>query len=1028
MNLHNLREAFAQPPMEARPAPFWFWNDRLDPERLIWQFDRMIEAGMGGAVMHARGGLDVAEYLDERWFAGVEAVVKRAADHGALAWIYDELGWPSGTAGGRIPVEHPEFRMVHLQMEDVVVDGREDPLSWENVVAAFRVTRTDLNRGYQRRHDGSGSLFPDRIRCDPIEWPVDAAAHAGDRLLIFRQTRREGALNYFDPAATAKFIEATHEEYYRRFAPYFGSTIRHGFMDEVGMFGSCASLPWDTEFAAEFEARRGYPLLPHLPALFFEVPGCEAVRFDFWSLCTEKLREGFGIPMDDWCNNHNIAYSGHYLCEATLKEAIRQLGSTMPLYEYQGLPGIDILGNDFYSRRFEQEAYSYYVVVIKQAASVVHQLAKSGLMSESYGVGGHAMGPEAMHAATNFQMALGVTYIVHHASFYSIRAQRKLDCPPFIDWREPYWPFFRKHLDEVGRTCWLLNQGEHTCDVLLLHPASSMQATFRLFRTRDEYKVENYLMDADMPFEVIDKHFCLMSSALLDGQIDHDYGDEEILARHGSVEDGRLRVGACTYPIVVLPPLVNLRSSTLALLREFAASGGAIVLAGSAPWLVDGRPSSDAAGLLNGHATRIVDGVDRFEYRWVIEELATRGARTVLLESEDGGGVPSMKAQRRRCGNSELLYLANISREHVSAHLTFTTGVNGRIEEWDPATGQIHPLAPCLSDRTVEVDLEWAPGQARILVAVPGEHDVVPRPSLREQDRLRPNWSATRNDPNVLVLDECEIDAADATPQRFPIHRARGMLQSRMEENGRAAPFTTRYTILVSETRPVSEACEVAIELYDGMTLSLNGERVALAPVGTMLDPSIKRVALPALRPGANRLEITASYPEAKALDSPWLAGPFRLVTSDNASFTLEADDTEFGLGSWPERGAPFYAGSVTYRAEVDLGEVTHDLRVMLELPGLAGSAQVRVNGEVVDHVLWRPYACDLSGAVRSGKNVVEIEVANTLRNLLGPLYEPREEIMTGMSDKSYQGEVGEPKRFRDYGLTAPPEIVVLST
>ena len=84
----------------------------------------------------------------------------------------------------------------------------------------------------------------------------------------------------------------------------------------------------------------------------------------------------------------------------------------MPLYEYQGLPGIDILGNDFYSERFELEAYSKYVVNIKQAASVVHQLGKDGLMSESHGVGGRAMGPEAMHTVDNFQMALGVTKIL----------------------------------------------------------------------------------------------------------------------------------------------------------------------------------------------------------------------------------------------------------------------------------------------------------------------------------------------------------------------------------------------------------------------------------------------------------------------------------------------------------------------------------------------------------------------------------------------------------------------------------------
>ena len=74
MDLPELKALFEYPPMDARPAPFWFWNDHLEPQRLVEQLDRLLEAGAGGAVMHARGGLPPEEYLDERWFAAIEAV------------------------------------------------------------------------------------------------------------------------------------------------------------------------------------------------------------------------------------------------------------------------------------------------------------------------------------------------------------------------------------------------------------------------------------------------------------------------------------------------------------------------------------------------------------------------------------------------------------------------------------------------------------------------------------------------------------------------------------------------------------------------------------------------------------------------------------------------------------------------------------------------------------------------------------------------------------------------------------------
>ena len=51
MDLEQEKKLFKNPPLDARPAPFWFWNDRLDPKRLADQFDRMIDAGMGGATL-----------------------------------------------------------------------------------------------------------------------------------------------------------------------------------------------------------------------------------------------------------------------------------------------------------------------------------------------------------------------------------------------------------------------------------------------------------------------------------------------------------------------------------------------------------------------------------------------------------------------------------------------------------------------------------------------------------------------------------------------------------------------------------------------------------------------------------------------------------------------------------------------------------------------------------------------------------------------------------------------------------------
>ena len=1029
MTLNEAKKLFANPPLENRPSPFWFWNDHLDPKRLADQYDRLLDAGMGGAIMHARSGLPCDQYLDERWWRSIDAVVKRAHQRGGTAWLYDEYGWPSGTAAGRVPKNHPEFRMQHIKMDDFIVGAPGQPeVEPASLVAAFLVTRTDLNHGFQRRYDRSGSHFPDRIACEHIEDPSDLSTYQGQRVLLFHEHFLDGALNYFDPEAAAEFIRTTHEEYYRRWAEYFGTSIKHSFMDEAGVFSGAADLPWwnDGRFISLFQERRGYDIRPHLPALLFEIPGHESTRFDYWSLVGELFREGFGRPLHLWCKAHHIYYTGHYVFEANLKEATRQLGSCMPLYEYQGMPGIDILGNDFYSRRLEQEAYSYYVVTIKQAASVAHQLEKPGPMSESYGVGGHAMGPESMQTATNFQMALGVTHLCQHASFYSIRGHRRFDCPPFVDWRQPYWPFIRKHFDAIGRMSWLLSQGADIRKTLLLHPQASIQATYRQWRIRDEYKSENYLFDADQPDECTDKHFCLLTAALLDAQIDHDYGDEEIIAGHAQVSGAALHIGAAEYQLVVLPPLVNIRTSTLTLLQTFAASGGTIVSVGSAPILLDGRPSEKALAFIRDHAIRIVDGIDRFDYTFAITELTRLGARTITARNGEDD-VPALKVRRQTWDGRDLFFIPNVSREEVAAHVEINPTVNGSLEEWDISTGETRPLAACKAGEPLTLDLHWAPHEAKTFVSVPGAPAHLEADQRTPIDALALEWTGRPTSPNLLALDECHLfHERGHLSSRMGLAQVRAFLAQAIEKAGGPVKIRARYGFDVAYAAPISSA-SLVLEPREDTAITLNGEPIPLEPAGSLFDPSIQRFPTNAIKAGRNILEIEATYTSEKDFPSPWLMGAFNVPLTDNPDFTLRALRDPIPVGPWHTVGLPFYAGTVTYSSEVELAHEP-DRRFLLELPGLAGSAAIRVNGETVDHLLWPPYVCDVTKHVKAGDNTIEIEVANTLRNLFGPHYDPNEGNNTGPSDPTYYGQAGQPKRFLDYGLLASPTITVHRT
>ena len=77
----------------------------------------------------------------------------------------------------------------------------------------------------------------------------------------------------------------------------------------------------------------------------------------------------------------------------------------------------------------------------------------------------------------------------------------------------------------------------------------------------------------------------------MEEKLDYHYGNEKLMAKHGSVADGRFQIGRHSYGCVVLTPALNLQSSTLALLEEYVKQGGRLISIGPLPKLVDGSES-----------------------------------------------------------------------------------------------------------------------------------------------------------------------------------------------------------------------------------------------------------------------------------------------------------------------------------------------------------------------------------------------------------------------------------------------------
>ena len=101
-------ELFRNPSAEYRSILFYSLNDSLKSDIIDRQMREFREGGCGGVFLHARIGL-LTPYLGKEWWNAMDAGIAAAEREGLQVWFYDEDKWPSGFAGGKIPLANKEF-------------------------------------------------------------------------------------------------------------------------------------------------------------------------------------------------------------------------------------------------------------------------------------------------------------------------------------------------------------------------------------------------------------------------------------------------------------------------------------------------------------------------------------------------------------------------------------------------------------------------------------------------------------------------------------------------------------------------------------------------------------------------------------------------------------------------------------------------------------------------------------------------------------------------------------------------------
>jgi len=944
----TLEEIFRDPPSEYRPAPFWFWNHRLEKGMLELQIAQMKEKGLGGFVMHARHGLETP-YLSDEWFECIRFCSEKARVLGMVAWAYDERDWPSGPAGGRV-IADPANRMSYIRFVEEQVEGPATMAFGPDVVCAYVA--------------GPGKTLQ---RVDGDEWAVPEGAWRVAKAVRFECPAilwLESYLDTLNPNACGVFIRSTYDLYEEKLGGLRELGLAGFFTDEPALStypDDLTRIPWTDAFPDAFLEIKNYDLLDKLPDLFSPGESGAQVRYDYWDVATRLFENAFFKPIHDWCEQRGLKLIGHPLGEEPLFFQFRCIGNIFPYLKHMHMPGMDHL-------TITVGKGAPLAMTPKLIASAALLAGRERTMSETFGESGWQLSLREMKWMADWQMANGINYFIPHAFYYSVAGRRKKDSPPSEFFQAPYWPRYREFADYLARTTAVLTGGEHVAKIALLYPMSSICADF--------------VPGNDVPegVQAVEQAFAPLGEMLLGIHRDFVLLDEADFVNAEARGDG-FRVNGLEFRALVLPKLTTLREGTVAALRRVAGACPVVAVGARRIRVLDSasdehpreRPAFDLCDIA---------GVQ------VLDE-ATPGALAAALAGVTPDvvidGNPDLYYLHRRKEGRDFFFFANTSLEPVDALASLE--VVGLAETWDAETGEVRaaPGQRIVNDR-LEAPLHLAGGGSCLLsvdrARAPAEvPDIQFAPAQRI--KLCDLWAFTPENGNFLLLNKWEMSVSTRhhyTAMRYSVQFVTmdSLANMRIILDG-----VPKWPTNVPESaRPIvaqETECVVQIDEHP-ITDELPWE----------IDPHFRVLSLAGLcEPGLHRLDVIIKnsgwFPQPGLEEYAWLGGDFVLDQEASPDPQLERPR---GIlkGPWEDQGYPYFSGTGTYYTDIELDEAVVGKRVFLEAGDVGHLLEVEVNNTPVGVRAWPPYRVEVTDPIRKGPNLFVLKVTNSAQNFFeGP-------------------------------------------
>ena len=793
----SLRHGFLNPSDDARPMMRWWWfGPAVTKPELQKELETMRSVGIGGVEIQPvyplmlddeANGIKNLQYLSPEFLDDVTFANKTARSLGLRADITLGSGWPYGGPKTTIDLAAGRLKVISAPIADATI-APPALAAGDSLIAVFAVS------GTEKSFDPATA-----VRFDPASGSIPSGTAPRTALFFIashtQQTVKRPAagaegyvLDHFSRDAIDEHLADVATPLLKAFGDHPPYSV---FSDSLEVYGS----DWTSNLPAEFQKRRGYDLIPHLPELLAGgTPQAEAIRHDWGQTLSDLIRDNYLAPITNYAEAHHTLFRSQTYGEPAVTLADEAVPN---LPEGEG-PQL----RTFSFTRWASSSSHLY------GRNVTSAETWTWLHSPAF-----RATPLDMKAEADRMFLLGINQFIGHGYPYSPPGAGEpgwsLYAAAVFNSHNPWFPVMPDVTKYLQRVSWLLRQGKAANDIAILLPEDDAQAAF----TPGHVSVTDEMRRRISPG---------LMTAILDAGYNIDYIDAATIDKLGTIP----------YPVLILPPTDRIPLATYKKIESYAAASGKVIaiekLPSLGPGFMDQSTSAEITGLserlfrATGHKGILVNSSG---------DLPDALHHALPPDVDATGQTAGLGFIHRKLARSDVYFVVNTGNQPIEGSIRFRS-TRAAVQAWNPDGGEI--LQSVSNSAGTRIPLALAPYESRVFVL-----------KDKFQAEGKEPWQATSHSskPNEEQLADLstgwQVHFSDGAPaQDLATLTSWAELPGKQYYSGEAV-----YTRSISIGSAPKAGDQIFLDFGTGTPIT-DSRRPNASGMSALLDPPIREAAI----------------------------------------------------------------------------------------------------------------------------------------------------------------------------------------